>query len=41
MLRNFIQAARDGTPLLVDGAEGRRSLAAVLSIYQAAGLMDT
>ena len=37
--RNFIEAIRHDAPLLVDGAEGRRSLAAVLAIYQAAGLL--
>ncbi len=37
--RNFIEAIRNDAPLLVDGAEGRRSLAAVLAIYQAAGLL--
>ena len=36
--RNFIEAIRDGAPLRVDGREGRRSLAAVLAIYQDAGL---
>ncbi len=38
IVRNFIEAAQEGVPLLVDGAEGRRSLATVLAIYQAAGL---
>lgn len=38
ILRNFIKAIRGEEPLLVDGAEGRRSLAAVLAIYEAAGL---
>jgi UDP-N-acetyl-2-amino-2-deoxyglucuronate dehydrogenase len=38
MLRDFIGAVREGRPPLVDGAEGRRSLAAVLAIYEAAGL---
>ncbi len=40
LLRNFIEAVRTGRSPLVDGAEGRRSLAAVLAIYQAAGLMS-
>jgi predicted dehydrogenase len=39
ILRNFIAAIREGTPLLVDGLEGRRSLAAVLAVYEAAGLL--
>jgi predicted dehydrogenase len=37
-LRDFVQAVRDGRAPLIDGREGRRSLAAVLAIYQAAGL---
>jgi predicted dehydrogenase len=39
LLRDFIAALRTGRPALVDGAEGRRSLAAVLAIYQAAELL--
>ena len=39
LYRDFIQALRDDRPPLVDGAEGRRSLAAVLAVYQAAGLI--
>lgn len=39
LLRDFIEAVRTGRPPLVDGAAGRRSLAAVLAIYQAAGLL--
>jgi UDP-N-acetyl-2-amino-2-deoxyglucuronate dehydrogenase len=38
LLRDFIGAVREGRPPLVHGAEGRRSLAAVLAIYRAAGL---
>lgn len=38
LLRDLIGAVREGRPPLVDGAEGRRSLAAVLAIYRAAGL---
>lgn len=39
IFRDFIQALRsDGRPL-IDGVEGRRSLATVLAIYQAAGLL--
>lgn len=38
IVRDFIQAMRTGRTPLVNGPEGRRSLAAVLAIYQAAGL---
>lgn len=39
IFRDFIKAVQsDGRPE-IDGAEGRRSLAAVLAIYQAAGLL--
>ena len=38
LVRDFIAALRDNRPPLVDGREGMRSLAAVLQIYQAAGL---
>jgi predicted dehydrogenase len=38
LVRDFIGALRDNRPPLVDGREGVRSLAAVLQIYQAAGL---
>jgi predicted dehydrogenase len=38
LVSDFIHAVREGRPPLVDGAEGRRSLAIVLSIYAAAGL---
>jgi UDP-N-acetyl-2-amino-2-deoxyglucuronate dehydrogenase len=38
LLRDFIGAVREGRGPLVGGAEGRRSLAAVLAIYRAAGL---
>lgn len=38
MFRDFIAAVREDRAPLVDGAEGRRSLAAVLAIYRAAGL---
>jgi hypothetical protein len=34
---DFINALRENRPPLVDGVEGRRSLAIVISIYQAAG----
>ena len=40
IVRDFIQAVRDGRPPQIDGAEGRRSLATVLAIYQAAGLLS-
>jgi UDP-N-acetyl-2-amino-2-deoxyglucuronate dehydrogenase len=36
LVRDFLQALREGRPAPVDGAEGRRSLAAVLAIYEAA-----
>lgn len=39
LLRDMITALREGRAPLVDGAEGRRSLAAVLAIYRAAGLL--
>ena len=39
IVRDFIHALREDRAPLVDGAEGRRSLAAVLAIYQAAGLL--
>jgi predicted dehydrogenase len=38
-VRDFVEALRDGRPPSVDGREGRRSLAAVLGIYEAAGLL--
>jgi predicted dehydrogenase len=41
IFRDFIQALRDNRPPQIDGAEGRRSLATVLAIYQAAGLKMT
>jgi len=37
LVSDFIQALRDDRPPMVDGVEGRRSLAIVTSIYQAAG----
>jgi predicted dehydrogenase len=37
LVSDFIDALRESRPALVDGAEGRRSLAIVISIYQAAG----
>ncbi|MFB0533892.1 MAG: Gfo/Idh/MocA family protein [Anaerolineae bacterium] len=39
IFRDFIHALRANRPPLTDGAEGRRSLATVLAIYQAAGLL--
>jgi len=39
IVRDFIHALRQDRAPLVDGAEGRRSLAAVLAIYQAAGVV--
>ncbi|MEM1095614.1 MAG: Gfo/Idh/MocA family oxidoreductase [Bacteroidota bacterium] len=38
IVRDFVEAVRTGRAPLVDGAEGRRSLEVVLSIYEAAGL---
>jgi predicted dehydrogenase len=38
LFQDFIQAIRENRQPLVDGREGRRSLAAVLAIYDAAGL---
>jgi UDP-N-acetyl-2-amino-2-deoxyglucuronate dehydrogenase len=38
IVRDFIQALRADQAPRIDGAEGRRSLAAVLAIYEAAGL---
>lgn len=37
IVRDFIQSIREGRAPKVDGREGRRSLAAVLQIYRAAG----
>ena len=37
LVGDFMNALRESRPPLVDGAEGRRSLAIVISIYQAAG----
>ncbi|MGI9175250.1 MAG: hypothetical protein ACR2GR_08030 [Rhodothermales bacterium] len=39
IVRDFAEAIREGRPPLVDGREGRRSLAAVQATYQAAGLV--
>jgi predicted dehydrogenase len=41
LVADFIQAIRDGRPPLIDGLEGRRSLAIVLAVYQAAGLIES
>jgi UDP-N-acetyl-2-amino-2-deoxyglucuronate dehydrogenase len=38
LFRDFIHALQANRPLQIDGAQGRRSLATVLAIYQAAGL---
>jgi predicted dehydrogenase len=38
LFRDFIGALRENRAPQVDGAEGRRSLAAVLAVYRAAGL---
>jgi UDP-N-acetyl-2-amino-2-deoxyglucuronate dehydrogenase len=39
IFRDFIHALRENRALLVDGMEGQRSLATVLAVYQAAGLL--
>jgi len=39
IVRDFIHALREDRAPLVDGVEGQRSLAAVLAIYQAAGIL--
>ncbi|MCC6180185.1 MAG: Gfo/Idh/MocA family oxidoreductase [Chloroflexi bacterium] len=39
IVREFVEALRDGRPPVIDGQEGRRGLAAVLGIYEAAGLL--
>jgi UDP-N-acetyl-2-amino-2-deoxyglucuronate dehydrogenase len=39
LARDFVLALREDRAPGVDGAEGRRSLAAVLAIYQSAGLI--
>jgi UDP-N-acetyl-2-amino-2-deoxyglucuronate dehydrogenase len=38
IMRDFIAAVREGRAPLIDGAQGRRSLATVLAIYEAAGM---
>jgi predicted dehydrogenase len=38
IVQDFVAAIREGRAPLVDGVEGRRSLALVLAIYEAAGL---
>jgi len=40
ILGDFIRALRQDRAPLIDGAEGRRSLMAVLKIYKAAGLLE-
>ncbi|MCG3211355.1 MAG: Myo-inositol 2-dehydrogenase [Anaerolineae bacterium] len=40
IFKDFIEAIHTDRPPLVNGREGRRSLAAVLAIYQAAGLIQ-
>ena len=40
IVRDFVEAVREGRPPNIDGAEGRRSLATVLAIYEAAGLLE-
>ena len=41
IVQDFVAAIREGRDPLVDGVEGRRSLALVLAIYEAAGLGAT
>ena len=41
LVADFIQAVREQRPPLVDGTEGRRSLAIVLAVYRAAGLLPS
>lgn len=41
ILGDFIEAIRNGKNPAIDGAEGRRSLATVLAIYQSAGLLPS
>jgi len=38
IVRDFVAAIREGREPLVTGEEGRRSLALVLAVYEAAGL---
>ena len=38
IVQDFVAAIREGRDPLVDGVEGRRSLALVLAIYRAAGI---
>jgi UDP-N-acetyl-2-amino-2-deoxyglucuronate dehydrogenase len=40
VVRHLIQAVRAGRAPKIDGTEGRRSLAAVLAVYEAANLLD-
>jgi len=40
LIRDFTQAIQEGRPPLIDGQEGRRSVAMALGIYQAAGLLQ-
>jgi len=39
IFEDFIRAIHEDRPAKIDGAEGRRSLAAVLAVYEAAGLL--
>jgi predicted dehydrogenase len=41
LVSDFVKALREERPPLVDGVEGRRSLAIVRSIYQAAGMITS
>jgi predicted dehydrogenase len=40
IVRDFIRALREDRSPEIDGVEGRRSLAAVLAVYEAAGLLS-
>ncbi len=41
IVRDFVHALHNNHPPQIDGTEGRRSLAAVLAIYQAAGILPS
>ena len=38
LVADFIESLREGRPPMIDGSEGKRSLAVILGIYQAEGL---
>ena len=41
IVRDFLSAVREGRAPLIDGGEGRRSLSAVLAMYQRAGFLES